>query len=136
MNNKYCGKQFITTLFLSSLIVFLLHSLAVKYSLYWIIGWYDIPMHFLGGFTIGVLSLFLFFTSGYIKSTYELRENKQVVFVVSFLFTLVISLGWELLELFFGLSDVMIDRADTVLDLIMDTLGFLTSYLLLVGKIR
>ncbi len=136
MNNKYCKKQFIEQLLISSVVVFVLHYVATLYSLYWIISWYDIPMHFLGGYTIGLLSIFLFFTSGYLKYTYEIRHNIPIVAIITILFTTVIGLGWELWELFFGLSNIYIDRVDTVADLIMNTTGCMTALLIFTKKIQ
>jgi hypothetical protein len=118
-------KQFLLELLLWSILVAVLHLIAIALSLYWIIEWFDILMHFLGGMTMAYLALFLFFTSGYLKRTAEVKNNKFVVFLVVTMFTAVIGLGWELWELFVGISSVYLDMADTILDLIMDMLGAL-----------
>ncbi len=136
MIEKYCKKQFLDLLFYSSVVVFFFHYIALRFSLYWVIDWYDIPMHFLGGFTMGILGTFIFFTSGYIRQTYELRHNKMLVFIITMMFTAIIGLAWELWELFFGLSSIYLDKIDTVVDLIMDMLGSLAAFLVVIRKIR
>ncbi len=136
MFDKICKKQFLDLLLTSSIIVFILHYIALVYDLYWVIEWYDIPMHFLGGFTMGILATFIFFTSGYLPEFYKLRHNKFVVFVIIIMFTSVIGLGWELWELFVGFSDVVLDRIDTIKDLIMNTFGAIFAYFFLINKIK
>jgi hypothetical protein len=116
-------KKFLKELFISSILVLFLHCSALKYSLYWTIDWFDIPMHFLGGATMAFLALFIFFTSGYFRKTVEIKNNKIAVFLIVVLFTLVVGLVWELWEIFVGFSDVLTDKTDTIIDLIMDTIG-------------
>ncbi len=97
--------------------------------LYWTTEWADIGMHFLGGLFIGIVALFVFFTSGYIALP---KENMLLVFVVTIASVLVIGLAWELWEIFMGLTNVLRDQADTILDIIMDTLGGLAA----IGYVR
>ncbi len=129
-------KQFLKELFFSSVIVACLHLLALIYHLYWTIDWYDIPMHFLGGFTIGILAVFIFFTSLYIPSTSKLKDNRVILFMFTIGFTLIVGLAWEVWELFFRLTDVFTDQLDTVVDLVMDFCGSVTAFLYVNKRIK
>ena len=125
---KCFKKKFLKELIVVSIVVLVLHVLALQYSLYWSIDWYDILMHFLGGLTMGILATYIFFTSNYIKSTAVLKDNKFVVFVIISLFTLSVGLIWELWEVFVEFSNVLEDQVDTIIDLIMDMLGAFTAF--------
>jgi hypothetical protein len=107
-----------------------LHYIALVNFLYWNIDWFDILMHFLGGVTMGLLALFVFFTSGYFKTFATLRKNRLLVLFVLISFTAVIGLGWELWEIFSGFSHVLTDQIDTIIDLFMDLLGAFSVFLL------
>ena len=48
-----------TVLFLS-VVLAILHGLATYFSWYFFIWWSDIPMHILGGFLVGVATLFVY----------------------------------------------------------------------------
>jgi hypothetical protein len=102
-----------------------LHYLALVNFLYWNVSWFDILMHFLGGVTMGFLALFVFFTSNYLPGFAKFKYNKLVVFYIVISFTMVIGLGWELWEIFYDMTDIMMDKADSILDLIMDFIGAL-----------
>jgi hypothetical protein len=54
---------------------------------------------------------------------YEEILNKVLLSVSVILTVLVIGLGWELWEIFVGLTNVLKDKNDTILDLIMDLIG-------------
>src|SRR3989344_5622067 len=59
--------RFFYIVFSLLLIVAMLHSAAIYFSLYWIYRWFDMPMHFLGGLLVGLSSLWLLFFAGYIR---------------------------------------------------------------------
>jgi Cu/Ag efflux pump CusA len=112
--------------FLLILFLFLLNSAAMRFSWYWTIWWFDIPMHFLGGaFAVLLLNYLYLYTSlpnvlGKIAS--------QAIFVV---FGLVfISLGWEIFE--FAIDRVgdigPITLADSAKDLFFDFTGGAAAY--------
>ena len=112
----------------------LLHYVALVNFLYWNVDWFDIMMHFLGGATIGLLAMFLFFTSKYFPSISILRQNKTAVFLIIILFTAVIGLGWELWEIFYGFSNIFTDKTDMIIDLVMDMFGALAVFFLEINK--
>lgn len=101
------------------LLVTVMHSLAYKFFLYWTTDWYDILMHFLGGLLIGLIVI------SFIQRLHLDEEiiNKKLLFVSVILAVLVIGLGWELWEIFIGFTNVLKDQVDTIIDLVMDTLG-------------
>jgi putative flippase GtrA len=112
--------------FVLSALVAILHYIALTFFLYWITDWFDIMMHFLGGAVIGLMVTFIFFTSGYIKYP---NDHWVVVLSVTLGAVLIVGLTWELWEIFVGFTDVLKDRNDTILDIIMDLLGGCAAYL-------
>lgn len=103
-----------------AIVIALLHYLALTFSLYWTVWWFDIVMHFLGGFFVAAFSLYLVFVMRLIKMPVEDRVMFAFVAIGA---VVVIGLGWELWELLTGLTLVLRDTADTLLDLLMDIIG-------------
>lgn len=101
-----------------------LHMAATYLRLYWTTEWFDILMHFLGGLFIGLCILFICFISGYLSLP---KENLFLVHGLTIGFVLIVGLVWELWEIFVGLTDVFTDQGDTILDVVMDTLGALAA---------
>ena len=110
--------------------VYFLNFLAGKMSWYWIMWWFDMPMHFFGGFLSAVL-IFLFFYK-------RLRALDAVHSERAFLF---IMLGILALGLVWELHEVIVERAipagmdivsfvDSISDLFFDMAGGLLAYLL------
>lgn len=91
----------------------ILHSFAVAEFLYWRFEWIDVPMHFLGGLTIGTLIIAFWY------------RRKRVRFLFSAIAAFV---GWEVFEYAFGVPREANYVLDTALDLMMDTLGALVAY--------
>jgi len=119
-------KPLLKEIFILATVVALLHVAALELYLYWTVDWFDIVMHFLGGALIGLLAIFAFYISGYINFP---KDHKGSVFAITLSAVLVVGLGWELWELFLGWTDVLADRGDTILDLIMDTIGGVVAFL-------
>ncbi len=128
-------RPLLVELFLSALVVAGLHYAALTFSLYWTTDWFDILMHFLGGFVIGIGALFVFFTSGYIAVTQTIR-HRGVMLLMIVMSVLVVGLGWEVWELLAGFTDRFSQLGDTVLDIIMDTLGAIAAFYYAKGKIN
>lgn len=97
-------------------IIFVLQDIALAEFLYWRWWWFDILMHFLGGVLVGALALFV---SDLFKTPFTLTF---VIFLVG------IGVGWEVFERMFGLYNAIGYWEDTILDLIMDTIGALIVY--------
>ena len=87
---------------------------AVTEFLYWRYPWSDIPMHYLGGVTLSVCL------------TAVLLHRRDYVYVS---LLAAVFVGWEIFELIFGIPREANYPLDTILDLVMDTLGALTVYL-------
>jgi len=112
-------------LFFSALTAFL-HLVALRLYLYWTVPWFDIPMHFLGGFVIGLLALYLFYVSDWAEFP---KDHLGSIFTMTLGSVLLVGLGWELWELFMGLTDALNDLVDTFVDLVMDILGGIAAFL-------
>ena len=97
----------------------LLHYLALDRAYYWTVSWYDIMMHFLGGLWV---ALFLLWVCATRKISF-LPQNLTFIQIISVV--LVVGIVWELYELVFKLTFTSDPEYwdDTVLDMIMDTLG-------------
>lgn len=91
-----------------------LHIWAMVDFLYWRHIWFDIPMHYLGGLTSAV------FVIGFLL-------HKRPWITAALL--LAIFIGWEVFEFVFGLPRESNYAFDTVIDLVMDTLGAASAYL-------
>lgn len=113
------------------LFILLLHVLAIVNSWYWVYSWFDMPMHFLGGFWLATV----FF---YFKPSLEF-QNPKFAKLPNYLITAIITLGFVALvgvlwEFFEFLCDVFISSrgylavsqlgtADTMSDLFFDLVG-------------
>ncbi len=102
------------------------NTLAMKYSWYIIIPWFDMPMHYLGGIWAGMLSLFFIIT--YVLPRYPTCSNTQRVLLVIGC-VLAIGIGWEVFEFILGKVTYIDfgDVADTISDLALDTIGGITA---------
>ena len=118
-------KPLIKEIFWLSLLVSIMHYAALKFYFYWTISWFDILMHLMGGYLIGLIaiSLLLNFLNN------EIKNNKKIILILVLSFVLIIGLGWELWELFMNFSNILEDKLDTVVDIIMDTIGGYFAFL-------
>ncbi|MBU2104094.1 hypothetical protein KKD81_03525 [Patescibacteria group bacterium] len=103
----------ISALILAALLATLQHVALTEY-LYWRYHWFDTLMHFLGGlavasFVVGVL-----------------HKHRAQLFLVGMVG---IAVGWEVFEFAIGTQREANFVFDTSLDLLMDTLGMATVYL-------
>lgn len=99
--------------------LFAVHSYALKYFLYFHIAWFDIAVHLLGGFTLGLLML--------VPSTFGMQGRKPL-YLISIVGALLFSLGWEVFEYSIGMTFVSpklisLYIYDTTTDVICGTLG-------------
>ena len=112
------------------------------YFLYWRFWWADILMHFLGGAWLALLGYYIFYLSDFKEKITTWTRRVQVgvfekysLFTVSLVFVLGIGILWEGFELFFAFPLKPGYISDTILDLIMDTLGWLVTYFFVLKKI-
>lgn len=105
----------LAALFLS-VVLLLLHLYAEAHAWYWIYRWFDIPMHLLGGLTIGTFSVAL------------LGKFRPILFLVVVAGT---SVGWEVIEYVSGITyDEPFFWFDTFHDLLNDALGSTIAYII------
>jgi len=121
-------KSFSIILFVFIYLIFILDIIANQYFLYWHFWWFDIVMHFLGGFWIALLAYYIFFLSGYFTKI----SKRFSVFTLSLATVLVVCVLWEVFEYIMKVSIYQPDYIlDIYLDLLMDTLGWLIAYFFL-----
>lgn len=113
-------KPLFKEIFALAVIVATLHMLALKLYLYWTTDWFDIPMHFLGGLLVGLVVIFICYVSGYVRMP---TMHRGVMIAVILGGVLLVGVAWEVWEIFVGFTDMATDQVDTILDLIMDTIG-------------
>lgn len=121
-------------IFISSFIVLIIvavsNYIGIKYNLYWVYKWYDIPMHILGGLWVS-----LFFLSFYLFFKKDLNHNifqKETFFKV-LLILLFITISWEIFELVSKttfLSDGIYYWIDTIKDILDGFIGGIAGYFL------
>lgn len=124
--------------FIFGLLIFilLLHIIATINSWYWTFTWFDMPMHFLGGFWLAMVFMWL-------NPNFQI-QNPKFIKLPNYLITGIITLGfvilvgvfWEFFEFLcdvflFGASYFQKGAIDTIKDLFFDLLGgliFLVIY--------
>ena len=131
------NRNFFLVLLSSSVALALFQIFGVIFYLYWRFWWFDIPIHFLGGFIMG-LGVFAFFHRFHDLSFLPPRISKLRLLI--FLFSAVLGIGilWELFELYDGLTSLEepLYLADTVGDLLIDISGALFSWIFLSREYR
>ena len=103
----------------------ILNLFATYFYLYWTSWWFDLLMHFLGGFWVSmvVLSVWSLFN----KNSQNILSFKKVFFWV-----VLVSILWEIFELIIGatmISDGKVFIVDTLSDLLMDFIGGILGFL-------
>ncbi|MEK7575465.1 MAG: hypothetical protein AAB491_00015 [Patescibacteria group bacterium] len=120
------------------LFVFLIafHIISVIFSLYWLIRWIDIPLHFFGGVWLAMFSIWIFYISG----KFSLSKKP---YILSFILTLgLVALGgilWEFFEFSFDFVShkkwlAQLGLSDTISDLFFDLLGGSCAYFIFINK--
>jgi hypothetical protein len=125
------GKKMLGFLLVLIIFILVVNAFALHYFLYWRLLWLDIPMHFLGGFWLGLGALWLYFLSGRFDKAI-LPQHRKNLYVIALALTsgLVIGGMWEIyefsLDLLIRLADVYYLQ-DTAGDIVMDALGSLSA---------
>lgn len=105
-------------------VIAVLNFTANYFHLYFILWWFDILMHFLGGFWLGGMALWLYFWNNRVNVKFSALSQSRKIFFY-FAAVMAVSLVWELFE--FSLDTFIVSRAndimDTLTDLFMDFLG-------------
>ncbi len=117
------------------LLVALLHGLAFAYFLYWRLSWFDNFPHFFGGMFVSLLSIWMWYFSGYMGS--HSLPKPLTLFWYTVLSAFVIGVGWEVFERVLNLTWSPEGYwLDTSMDVASDVLGGVVSYFLLRRLIR
>lgn len=113
--------KFYFALFVAFLIIAINHY-AGLYDVYWLLPWFDIPMHILGGFMVG-----LFAQVGIDHLNHKKFDKRRVPLVL--LSALVVGVVWEFVEWYMGVTGGLsiISRVDTIKDIFNDLLGSVIS---------
>ncbi|MEK7632323.1 MAG: hypothetical protein AAB473_00850 [Patescibacteria group bacterium] len=131
------------TAFLGIAAVIVVHILAIGMGWYGGVSWFDVPMHFFGGYVMALLGLAVW---GWILLHVEIRTKTlafspyarlilEGVFVVGF--ALLVGVAWEWYEFLFDqfatsfvqkFGVAQMGLPDTMDDLLNDTIGALTAW--------
>ena len=111
LNRKKLSKR----IALISIAIFLLDFIAARFYWYVSIWWFDMFMHFLGGFWIGLLIFWIFYTK------FSFTRNILKVFLLIF----IIGFAWEFFEVVFNnyIAGNTFNLLDTLSDLLFDLAG-------------
>jgi len=111
INRKKLLIRIISIIFL----IFFLNLLASKFHWFFSIWWFDMPMHFLGGFWLGLILLWYF--------PQESLSSLSVLKII--LGVLLIAIGWEIFEIVVDrtITQNPFNSLDTLSDLCFDLAG-------------
>ncbi len=105
-----------------TVLLWTLNFIALTFSFYWTLGWYDYMMHFLGGLTIGILVAWFLGVEG--------RSLK--LFLILFTTVMAAGAAYEIFEYIYDMTLSTEEYSiDTTHDLIMDAVGAITAYYLI-----
>ncbi len=111
----------------------LFHIFALNFSLYWTTSWSDIVMHTFGGFIGSLLVIYVLQKVGISGRTIP---RKILLFLFVCVSVVAVGAIWELWEIFVGFTDPFTDIEDTVIDLVMDTVGACIGFIYYDKKLR
>lgn len=133
MVNTYSYKRPFFLGVLCSVLLLGVNQIAEFFQIYSGYHWFDNPMHFIGGFSIGLLTI------GVLRSVYgSLRYEKTPQLLFTIIGVLLVGIAWEVAEAYYKVS-VMYGGDfwfDTYKDLLMDTLGGILSYICFHPRIK
>ena len=121
-------------------IVVLVQILALVFGLYGLFPNFDIPMHFSGGFVMGMLGLAIHHQMS--NSAHNRYHHlHHVLFVVGF--TMLIAVAWEFHEYVIdetigkwnGWTKTQLSLGDTMLDLLLGGVGSLVAFVIFRKKV-
>ncbi|HNW71511.1 MAG TPA: hypothetical protein PKZ36_02590 [Candidatus Paceibacterota bacterium] len=114
-------KKLLNRIILFILFIFVLNFLAMKFYWYSSIWWFDMPMHLLGGFWIGITLIWFL--------SLKNLSLKNVIIVI--LGVLLVGIGWEIFEI--SVDKIVTGNVFNVLDTMSDICfdlsgGFLSMF--------
>lgn len=106
--------------------IMMLQIAASIWYLYWVLPWYDVLMHFLGGLWLGLMVFALAH-----RSVPHLLQHRVVMVLAIISGALLVGFLWELMEFFIdillGTNTFQPNLPDTMADLGFDILGSLVA---------
>lgn len=131
-NNEMKNKILLIS-FLLVLVTGVLHIIGSINHLYWNSFWFDGLVHFMGGTSVGMLSVWFLFQSGFFEISVP---SKREVFFYAIVCTVLIGIGWEVFEFAYGIAGPVGGKysLDTYHDLLFDFLGGIVVGL--IGRIK
>ena len=104
---------------LVAFLIIIVNYCAGIYQVYWMLPWFDIPMHISGGLMVG-----LFAATGLDYIHINKRRSLYIILAV-----IAVGVVWEFVECYFGITDGLgpISRLDTIKDVIDDIIGGVLS---------
>ena len=126
------GNTILRTLFILVWVLALIHIAAESYYWYWTYRWLDIPMHLLGGVWLGLGVLWLRNHTQYVRHLWDRIPLHNVG--IALLAGVCVGLVWEGYEYvvwqYVGTGLPAQYVQDTVLDVLMDSVGAVAGYFL------
>ncbi len=127
---KIMSKSKIIKAFYFPALVLLIHLVLVPLKTYTLLPWFDIPMHFLGGFAVALTSLSLLKLA---KENNLIKLNSKIQPLIILSSVSLIATLWELFE--FAIDHLtnfqaQLGLADTMLDLLMGLIGAISLILI------
>lgn len=125
-NISLLRKQLYVGIFIAIVVVGI-HAVASDLAWYWILDWFDIPMHIFGGVLAGYFGLFCYAWLKRSKNGYGASSSICVALGAA----LGIGIVWECIEYAFGLSGLSRElRFDTLADIVNDMIGGVISLII------
>jgi hypothetical protein len=114
------------------LFIFAINYMAMKFFWYSMVWWFDMPMHFLGGFWLGLTALWVYLF--YRASPGMVSARKMLI--VGLCAVLIIGMGWEVFEIGIDrfITYSVFNPLDTASDLFFDLAGGATAILYLLRR--
>ncbi len=112
------SRHLLLTSFLLCIVLIFLYQASPAF---WNVRWFDSLMHFLGGLSVGMFSLWVWFASGLFGRG---TPTKKEVFVAALIFAMLAGIWWEGLDYAYGMADPIGSYPmDTFNDLLADFFG-------------
>ena len=120
-------KKFLLRLAYLIFFIFIINSLAMKFYWYWTIWYFDMPMHFLGGFWLSLLLIWFFRID---------KISPRLILKIS-LGVLLIGVSWEIFEFWANnfIGQIPFSIPDTLSDIFFDLAGGLSGIFFYIKKI-
>lgn len=111
-----------------------LHQVGSAFFLYWDVVWYDVLVHFVGGFSLALLFVWIWYGSDMLGRRAMPARISAVLAAIAFV--LLASAAWEIFEYTFDIANPVGENysVDTFNDFVAATLGALCSGIL--GTLR